>query len=204
MKAKCAWLAACLLLSGCACAANAEEDARRTLAEELLTEMDMPGTLQQTTDMLKKMIPMQIKQMQTAMAAESGEEADEARAAERTKKAETLSAKALDMVTKELGWKNVKNDYISLYAKTFTEQELKDAIVFYKSPTGRAFVKKQPELMKESVDLNQKRLYKLIPKLQTLCKDGLKDDAKEPKQVAPKLKQVAPQESKDASEDAKK
>jgi uncharacterized protein len=34
-----------------------------------------------------------------------------------------------------------------LYAKTFTEQELKDALVFYKSPLGRKIVSEEPKVL---------------------------------------------------------
>lgn len=56
-----------------------------------------------------------------------------------------------------MNWDNVKQDYISVYVDTFTEQELKGIIGFYKSPAGKAFVKKSPEMMKRSMDISQKR-----------------------------------------------
>ena len=34
-----------------------------------------------------------------------------------------------------------------LYAKTFTEQELKDALAFYKSPLGRKIVSEEPKVL---------------------------------------------------------
>ena len=37
------------------------------------------------------------------------------------------------------------------YAKFMTEQELKDAIAFFKSPTGQKYVKVQPELTEDLV-----------------------------------------------------
>jgi len=36
-----------------------------------------------------------------------------------------------------------------LYAKTFTEQELKEALVFYKSPLGRKIVSEEPRVLDE-------------------------------------------------------
>jgi hypothetical protein len=36
-----------------------------------------------------------------------------------------------------------------LYAKTFTEQELKEALVFYKSPLGRKIVSEEPKVLDE-------------------------------------------------------
>jgi hypothetical protein len=34
-----------------------------------------------------------------------------------------------------------------LYARTFTEQELKDALVFYKSPLGRKIISEEPKVL---------------------------------------------------------
>jgi hypothetical protein len=38
-----------------------------------------------------------------------------------------------------------------LYAQTFTEQELKDALAFYKSPLGRKMVTEEPEILDQSM-----------------------------------------------------
>jgi hypothetical protein len=38
-----------------------------------------------------------------------------------------------------------------LYASKFTEQELKDALVFYKSPLGRKIIDEEPKILDESL-----------------------------------------------------
>jgi hypothetical protein len=38
-----------------------------------------------------------------------------------------------------------------LYAQTFTEQELKDALAFYKSPLGRKMMKEEPDILDQSM-----------------------------------------------------
>jgi hypothetical protein len=45
----------------------------------------------------------------------------------------------------------VMNDVAKLYASRFTEQELKDALAFYKSPLGRKMVKEEPEILDQSM-----------------------------------------------------
>ena len=42
---------------------QAKPDARHALAEDLLVAMDMPGTLERSFAMVKKMVPLQMKQM---------------------------------------------------------------------------------------------------------------------------------------------
>jgi hypothetical protein len=79
--------------------------------------------------------------------------------------------KMLDMMAQELSWDKMKEDYITLYADTFTEEELKGVIAFYKSPAGQAFLKKQPELMKRSMEMSQKLMLQVMPKIHAMIKE---------------------------------
>jgi uncharacterized protein len=45
----------------------------------------------------------------------------------------------------------VLNDVAKLYATRFTEQELKDALAFYKSPLGRKMVTEEPSILDQSM-----------------------------------------------------
>jgi hypothetical protein len=45
---------------------------------------------------------------------------------------------------------------------------MQGVIAFYRSPAGDAFLKKQPELMRRSMELNQQIMTELSPKLQDL------------------------------------
>ena len=72
----------------------------------------------------------------------------------------------VDTISREFSWDKMKEDYITLYADTFTEEELKGIIAFYKSPAGQAFIQKQPELMKRSMELSQKLMLKFMPAIQ--------------------------------------
>jgi hypothetical protein len=45
----------------------------------------------------------------------------------------------------------VLNDVAKLYAARFTEQELKDALAFYKSPLGRKMVTEEPNILDQSM-----------------------------------------------------
>ena len=101
-----------------ACAAEAQN---RALAEELLDAMDMQKTTEKSFEMVKQMIPAQMKQMGVSDDASSD-------------KAKSRMQKMMDLVMKEMSWDKLKDDYISIYAETFTEEELKAALKFYKSP----------------------------------------------------------------------
>ena len=43
------------------------------------------------------------------------------------------------------------DQFAQLYAHAFTEQELKDALAFYKSPLGRKLLEQEPNLLDQSM-----------------------------------------------------
>lgn len=137
-----------------------EGNSRQVLAEELMNLMKVPANIEKSFAMVKKMIPSQMEQMgkmsgQTNMPPE----------------AVSQSEKIVDLVASELSWEKVKADYISLYSETLTEEELKAAITFYKTPEGQSFISKQPELMKRAMELNQKLMMKIMPRIQEMTRD---------------------------------
>jgi hypothetical protein len=80
-------------------------------------------------------------------------------------------AEMMEVIMKEMSWDKLKDDYISIYADTFTEKELLGIITFYESPIGRKFIEKQPELMKKSMQISQKQMVGLMPKIQKLTEE---------------------------------
>ena len=63
--------------------------------------------------------------------------------------------------------------YFPLYDKYFTENELKDMIGFYKSPTGKKFVKVTPQL---TLDAMQKTNELLMPKIMQLVNEIMQEE----------------------------
>jgi hypothetical protein len=68
-----------------------------------------------------------------------------------------------------LSWKVVGPQMVALYAREFTETELRDLIAFYQTPTGQKFAGKQSELMQKAsaiteaqVTANQAELQRRI------------------------------------------
>lgn len=144
----------------------AQENKRQALAEELLTSMDMQSSIEQSFAKVKQMLPQQMKSMQQAMGTTNVPESVSAQ-----------TAKIFDMVAEELSWNKMKADYVALYAETLSEQELRDLIAFYKTPTGQSFVKKQPELMQRAMEINQKLMIKIMPRIQAITQESLKPAA---------------------------
>ncbi len=140
--------------------ANAQEDTRRATAEELLNVMNVKESIEQSFAMVKKMIPAQMAQMKQA----TGETNIPSNVSSQTDK-------MMDMMAEELSWNKLKDGYIALYAEIFTDEEMKGLIAFYKSPVGQAFVQKQPEVMKRSMELSQKLMMQIMPKIQAMSKE---------------------------------
>lgn len=168
MKATVFLLAAGLALGGGK--VLAEETATHAMAEELLTLMNMPQTIEQGLAAMRQAMPAQLAQMSKAM----GEDEMPADVPEQTDK-------VMGILAEELSWDKVRDDYVGLYASTFTAEELQGMIAFYKSPVGQAFVAKQPELMKHSMEISQKLMVRVMPRLQQVMqKEGVAGGAAPP------------------------
>nr|WP_262904578.1 DUF2059 domain-containing protein [Hymenobacter lucidus] len=63
---------------------------------------------------------------------------------------------------------------ISLYAKEFTEKELKDLTKFYETPVGQKFVTRQAFLMQAGMELGQRRVQENLPELQRAIEAKMK------------------------------
>jgi uncharacterized protein len=163
------------------CGAHAQDASRRALAEELLNEMDMKGTVEKSFAMIKKIMPAHMKAMRPAK-----EKADiSSTPSDATQQTATAMDKMMDTMAQELSWEKMKEDYITIYAETFTEDELKGAVAFYKSPAGKAFSQKQPEVMRRSMELSQRMMLKFMPKIQTMTKDTIDAQMKGLKRAPP-------------------
>ncbi len=145
-----------------------QDATRRALAEELLTRANVKEGMEKSFAMVRQAIPAQLEQVkqaygQTNVSANVAHETDQ----------------VMDMLQKELSWDNLKDAYITLYAETFTQEELEGIIAFYKSPAGQAYTKKQPQLMQRSMELSQKLIQQVMPRIQALTKD-LQSNARPP------------------------
>lgn len=73
-----------------------------------------------------------------------------------------------------------------LYDKFFTEEELKDLLAFYKSPTGQKFNQISPNFMAESIKLAQQYL---TPKIGEIFQELVDDEVKNTNPPVPRKPQ---------------
>jgi len=152
---------------------SAGEAQKRALAEELLDAMDIQKTIEKSFEMMKQMIPAKLKQMSVSENASSDNTQD-------------AMQKMMDLIMKEMSWEKLKDDYIAIYAETFTEEELSGLVTFYKGPIGRKFTDKQPELMQRSMQVSQKQMIELMPKIQKLTQEMMEQETAQPQDSSDK------------------
>lgn len=75
---------------------------------------------------------------------------------------------ASEFLRSKVTWDVLKDDYVALYAASFTAQELEQLLAFYQSPLGRRLVEQTPGLTTKSMELSGARMQKLMPDLQRI------------------------------------
>jgi hypothetical protein len=68
----------------------------------------------------------------------------------------------------------ITNEIAVLYAKNFSEQELKEILVFYKTPTGQKLLKTQPTIIASSMEFAQNWANKLSDEVVVKMREEMK------------------------------
>jgi len=84
-------------------------------------------------------------------------------------------AKMVVLMKSEMNWDKMKGPMIDLYLKHYTEKEIGDMVVFYKSDSGQSMIKKMPAVMRDSILISQDMMKDFIPKMQAMS-IGLKNE----------------------------
>lgn len=116
--------------------------AQRQAAGELLIAMQMEQT---ATNALDQMMTAQLIQRPELKAVET---------------------EMRGFLNKYMSWAALKDDMTDLYAREFSEKELKDLRKFYASPTGQKFTGRQGQLLVAGMELGQRRMQEHLPELQ--------------------------------------
>ena len=134
-------LVACLI--GCPQLVVAAETSRHAMAEELI---ELLGIDKQMTEHMARMREMQKARWERMEQAQpSSPPASDA---------ETGGEQMMDMIAEAMSWVSLKEEYVTMYAATFTEDELRGAIEFYRSPVGQKWLEKTPELTKRTMEIH--------------------------------------------------
>ncbi len=136
-----------LLLS--AGAASADEASKTAKIEEIFQITNAKQMVQQVLEQMRSMQRAQIANMAPAA----------------RPKAEEEQNKMSQVLAERMSWDKLQPRLITLYAETFTEEELEGTLAFYKSPAGRAMLEKMPALMGRTMIMAQEMMADALPEM---------------------------------------
>ncbi|HWR53673.1 MAG TPA: DUF2059 domain-containing protein [Bryobacteraceae bacterium] len=137
----------------CASPVRADEASKSARAEELVQ-------LMQGDQMIKMMEPM--------MKGMAGMVKPDMPAEERAKIGE-MQRKLMALVADRLS--KARPALAKVYADTYTEEEIDGILAFYKSPVGKAFLEKMPEVMQRSAPMMMVLMGGLQPEIRKMMEE---------------------------------
>lgn len=84
-----------------------------------------------------------------------------------------MQQKMAGVLKDELDWETLEPMYIEIYKETFTQKEVDGMLLFYKTPSGQAVIKKMPVVMEAAMQMMQKRVATIVPKLQQIITEEM-------------------------------
>jgi hypothetical protein len=140
------------------CSAHADEASKKAKAEKLLGVMHMDQTMGLMMDSMKTQMDKAI--MQSA-------ETDSMSDAQR-KMMVNFETQAMQLISDSVKWQTIEPEYVALYTKNFSEEELDGMLTFYNSPVGQAVLTKMPSMLNESMQIAQKHVESVAPQIKAL------------------------------------
>lgn len=154
-----------LMVMAVAPMARADEASKRAKVQELIAEMHMDRMMGQMTEAMKAQTDQMLKQAPGM----------EALTPEKKKLVEEYEQQTTKIIMDNMSWQSMEPDFIDIYMKTFSEDEIEGIVAFYKSPAGQAMLTKMPQLMTASMQIAQHRMAEVQPKLQELQEKFMKE-----------------------------
>jgi hypothetical protein len=151
--------------------------AKKQLIAELIEVMQVRQNTQKTTEAMLAQIATRFPQMLAATSASRQDLTPEQR--ERVKREaaqsfERFTSRFRQQVLAVYSSQDFLDKvYYPAYAKYYSEAELRDVIVFYKTPTGQKMLQVQPEF---SADLMQRSFEVVGPKLQRMTQELVQEE----------------------------
>lgn len=147
-----------LILVPLACADEATKVAK---VEELFKAMNVAEQQKQMMAQMSKMVINQVKDALTSQGT----------SAEAIAKAQEKQKRIFALIEQKTSWENMKPVFLKAYTDTFTEPEIDGILAFYKTPSGRAMVEKQPALNGKIMTNVQGLMADLMPQMEGILKE---------------------------------
>jgi hypothetical protein len=163
--------------------ANAQSNVsneKLALIKELVTLINGENNAKEFLDVMSSQMDATRKATITAILDERTDlSAAERKALEDTliKDMETMSKRFQARLLEKLDYAGMIDEIATaVYDKNYTLEEIRDLLVFYKSPTGQKSLKLMPTIMRETMQAVQERL---IPKIPVILRELQEEDRKE-------------------------
>lgn len=80
----------------------------------------------------------------------------------------------LDTILKEeMSWEKMKPQYVQIYMETFNQQEIDDLAAFYQTPSGKSFIRKQPQVIQRTSALSQEKMNVMMERFSRLMRQAM-------------------------------
>jgi hypothetical protein len=143
----------------CASPVRADDASKSEKAGELLQLIQSDQMMKMMEPMIKGMLAQSEKDMPAEQRAKAGE----------------LHEKIMALVVVSLN--KAKPALAKAYPDTYTEEEIDGILAFYKSPAGKAYLQKMPEVMQRSMSAMMQMMGDLQPQMKTMM-EGIKEKSK--------------------------
>ena len=87
---------------------------------------------------------------------------------EQRQMAERQTQETLQIMREVLNWSIMEPYMVEAYMNVYSEEEIREIIAFYRTPTGQKMLDRMPELMQESMRVSQQMIRDVMPRIQAL------------------------------------
>jgi hypothetical protein len=169
-------------LSVTASAQNTITPEKRALIKEMIVATDVQkmsdAMMKATMDQLENNSPRWIAESVNIMSDLKPEERKEM-IREMTDSSARFTKRFRELMKEKLDWVQLVEELIyPIIDKYYTEDDLKNMIAFYKSPTGRKVLEVMPQMMTEMMIRSEEIIR---PKIEGIAKQVLEEEKKRPK-----------------------
>lgn len=121
---------------------------------------------------VRKLVDTMLPQMEAMMraATEQSLQGRELSATEQ-QAIDRMHTKMTVLMKEELSWEKLEALYLMVYRKTFTQEEVDGMLEFYRSPVGKAVIRKMPQVIQESMGAMQQSMGPMMEKMQAAVQE---------------------------------
>jgi len=149
---------------------KAPDPEKAALIEELIVALKAEQNQQQVMQTVQNAMLNQINQMMDSQLKTlgTGNQADAEKARNVQADVQDFQRRLFALMTAHMSWQTMKPVYVAMYDETFTGEELRPLVAFFKSSAGQAFVDKTPALMANTMKRMQRVTADMMPDIQKL------------------------------------